>query len=277
MTNQLITHRFPVDYSLICHWFVISGTICNCGWSKEPATLISQLSLTFDYCVRGTRTQPLICVGCSVHYWMSCAINKGGFFKIAFAVDTHLPHFEVIAYVLPHANSRGGRCTTQSKSTELCSSSVAVVPQSKSTCTELCSPVAVVPHKVNLLSCVARRPFSVTQIKSTELCSSSAAVVPQSKSTELCRSGGALHHKKTTQMWSSAAPFHHDLWYFGTGQRNILALCYLFGKKIINKPTVAPLKSLKSTHSTKLLKKLLTWAHTFHWRLWWFLWNRWEV
>ena len=28
------------------------------------------------YCVRGTRMQPLICVGCSVHYWVSCAINK---------------------------------------------------------------------------------------------------------------------------------------------------------------------------------------------------------
>ena len=37
-------------------------------------------------CVGGTRTQPLICVGCSVHYWVSCAINKGGFFEIAFVV-----------------------------------------------------------------------------------------------------------------------------------------------------------------------------------------------
>ena len=55
-------------------------------------------------CVRGTRTQPLICVGCSVPYWVSCAINKGGFFEIAFFAvgDTHLPCFEVPAYVLPH-------------------------------------------------------------------------------------------------------------------------------------------------------------------------------
>ena len=55
-------------------------------------------------CVRGTRTQPLICVGSSVHYWVSCAINKGGFFEIAFVVvvDTHLPRFEALAYVLPH-------------------------------------------------------------------------------------------------------------------------------------------------------------------------------
>ena len=46
--------------------------------------------------------QPLICVGCSVHYWVSSAINKGGFFEIAFVVDTHLPRFEALAYVLPH-------------------------------------------------------------------------------------------------------------------------------------------------------------------------------
>ena len=50
------------------------------------------------------RTQPLICVGCFVHYWVSCAINKGGFFEIAFVVvvDTHLPRFEALAYVLSH-------------------------------------------------------------------------------------------------------------------------------------------------------------------------------
>ena len=52
-------------------------------------------------CVRGTRTQPLICVGCSVHYWVTCAINKGGFFEISFSfvvvVDTHLPRFEALA------------------------------------------------------------------------------------------------------------------------------------------------------------------------------------
>ena len=40
----------------------------------------------------------------SVHYWVSCAINKGGFFEIAFVVvvDTHLPRFETLVYVLPH-------------------------------------------------------------------------------------------------------------------------------------------------------------------------------
>ena len=53
-----------------------------------------------------TRTQPLICVGCFVHYWVPCAINRRGFFEIAFVVvvDTHLPRFEALAYVLPHSD-----------------------------------------------------------------------------------------------------------------------------------------------------------------------------
>ena len=41
---------------------------------------------------------------CSVHYWVFCTINKGGFFEIAFVVvivDTHLPRFEALAYILP--------------------------------------------------------------------------------------------------------------------------------------------------------------------------------
>ena len=51
--------------------------------------------------------QPLICVEWSVQYWVSCAINKRGFFEIAFiiVVDTHLPRFEALAYVLPHFNA----------------------------------------------------------------------------------------------------------------------------------------------------------------------------
>ena len=54
--------------------------------------------------------QPLISVGCSVHYWVSCAINKGGFFEIAF-VSTHIclalrrlltfsPHFDALTHVV---------------------------------------------------------------------------------------------------------------------------------------------------------------------------------
>ena len=41
-----------------------------------------------------------------MHHWVSCANNKGGFFRgcifIVVVVDTHLPHFEALAYILPH-------------------------------------------------------------------------------------------------------------------------------------------------------------------------------
>ena len=39
-------------------------------------------TVSYFFCVRGTRTQLLICVRCSVHYWMSCAINKGFFSRL---------------------------------------------------------------------------------------------------------------------------------------------------------------------------------------------------
>ena len=46
---------------------------------------------------------PLIFVGCSVHYWVSCANNKRVFFgDCIIVVDTHLPRFEALANVLPH-------------------------------------------------------------------------------------------------------------------------------------------------------------------------------
>ena len=40
-----------------------------------------EITETICNCVRGMRTQPVIGVGCCVHYWVSCAIDKGGFFR----------------------------------------------------------------------------------------------------------------------------------------------------------------------------------------------------
>ena len=57
------------------------------GFDSDPRLLdlkLLALELSTFSCVRGTRTQPLICVGCSVHYWVSCAINKGGFLRLHF-------------------------------------------------------------------------------------------------------------------------------------------------------------------------------------------------
>ena len=121
--------------------------------------------------------------------------------------------------------------------------------------------------------CMHQTAFSsaafVSQSKSTELCSSAAVVRPQSKFTELCSSSAVVSQVKSTDMWSSEAPSYHDLWYF-RHQTNEHFNSMLFIRKIY-KPahSSATLESLKSTHSTKLLEKLLMWAtHTFHWRLW---------
>ena len=122
-------------------------------------------------------------------------------------------------------------------------------------------------HQTGLFSSAAVVP----QSKCTELCSL-AAVVPQSKSTKLCSLAAVVPQSKSNEMWSSGRYFIMTCDIFGTGQTNILALCYLFGKTCKPAYSSATLKSLKSTlswtlHSTKLLKKLLTWPHTFHWRI----------
>ena len=86
-------------------------------------------------------------------------------------------------------------------------SSAAVVPQSKFT--ELCSSAAVVPHKGSLPSCVVGR--------------------------------GPLNHK--VSLPRCEARWRHFIMtcdILGTGKTNILALCYLFGKKPIHQPKVAP-------------------------------------
>ena len=111
------------------------------------------------------------------------------------------------------------------------------------------------------------------QSKATKLCSS-AAVVSQSKSTELCSSSAAVvPQSKSTEMWSSAAPFHHDLWCFPfwTAPR------YLFRKTY--KPAYSRATQVTKINSLNQIteKVILMWAHTFHWRLWWFPWNVWEV
>ena len=98
-----------------------------------------------------------ISVGCSVHYWVSCAINKHQIGLL---------------------------------------SSPAVVPQS----INLPSCVARSPlcHKVNIPSCVAGRP--------------------------LC------HKVNPPRCEAQRRHFIMTCDIFGTGQTNILALCYLFGK-----------------------------------------------
>ena len=212
-----------------------------------------------NYCVRGTRTQPQICVWFSVQYWVPCAIYKGGFFEIAFVVvivvDTHLPRFEALACVLPHFDAlthvviRVSSAFIFQTFAEVCysvfvnrSSFKSVLNLRKAYIFKSFLKVYYrsvfaesfktfifqkfrrpLCHKVNLPSCVARRP--------------------------LC------HKVNLPRCEARRRRFIMTCDIFRTGQTNILGLCYLFGKTHKQR-TVAPLKALKLTHSTKLLHLL---------------------
>ena len=94
-------------------------------------------------------------------------------------------------------------------------------------------------HKVNLLGYVAQRP--------------------------LCYEVNLPRCSKSSGMWRLAALFHHDLWYFQHQTNEHFSSVYVINwAKLINQPTEVPLKSLQSTHSTKLLEKVLTWATHTH-------------
>ena len=192
------------------------------------------------FCVRGTRTQPLIFVGCSVHYGVSRAINKGGFSRSS---STHIclalrrllirvssafifQTFSEDCYSL-FVNRLYFKSVLNLRKAYIFKSllkvyyqSVFAEPFKTSMFQKFWRPLC---HKVNLESCAARR--------------------------RLC------HKVNLPRCEARRRRFIMTCDIFGTGQTNILGLCYLFGKTY-KQPTVAPLKSLKSTHSTKLLHLL---------------------
>ena len=176
-------------------------------------------------------------------------------FSDCICVDTHLPRFEALAYVLPlfdpltHVVIRVSSAFIFQTFAEVCysvfvnrSSFKSVLNLRKAYIFKSFLKVYYrsvfaesfktfifqkfrrpLCHEVNLPSCVARRP--------------------------LC------HKVNLPRCEARRRRFIMTCDIFGTGQTNILGLCYLFGKTY-KQPTVAPLKSLKSTHSTKLLHLL---------------------
>ena len=90
-------------------------------------------------------------------------------------------------------------------------------------------------HKVKLPSCVARRLLC----HKVNLLSCAAHQQPLCHKVNLPRCEARRHH------------FIMTCDVFRSGQLHVI-----YSEKPINQPTVGPLKSLKSTHSTKLLKKL---------------------
>ena len=82
----------------VCSYYVLTSSnlvfLISKNNMKQTVTIV-----TFE--VR--ECNPLICVACYLHYWVSCANYKRGFFwDCIFVVDTHLPRFEALAHVLPH-------------------------------------------------------------------------------------------------------------------------------------------------------------------------------
>ena len=158
---------------------------------------------------------------CSVHYWVFCAINKGGFFEIAFVVvvDTHLPRFEALAYVLPHFDALTH---------------------------------VVIRVSSALLFVFVKRTYFKSLLKvyyRSVFAESFKTFIFQKFRRALC------HKVNLPSCEARRRRFILTCDIFGTGQTNILGLCYLFGKTC-KQPTVAPFKSLKSTYSTKLLHLL---------------------
>ena len=173
---------------------------------------------------------------------MPCAINKGGFFEIAFVVvvDTHLPRFEALAYVLPHFDALTHVVIRVSS---------AFIFQ---TFAEVCYSVFVnrssFKSVLNLRKAYIFKSFLKVYYRSV-FAESFKTFIFQTFRRPLC------HKVNLPRCEARRRRFIMTCDIFGTGQTNILGLCYLF-RKTYKQPTVAPLKSLKSTHSTKLLHLL---------------------
>ena len=141
-------------------------------------------------------------------------------------VDTHLPRSEALAYVLPHFDELTHVVIRASSSVcwglLFCLRKAYIFQEFAEGLLSICACwifqnvhlLKGLCHKVNLPSCVARRP--------------------------LCHKVNLLRCEARRRRFVMTCDT------FGTGQTNILGLCYLF----------APLKSLKSSHSTKLLHLL---------------------
>ena len=131
-----------------------------------------------------------------MHYKVSCAINKGGFFEIAF-VDTHLPRFEAIAYVLPHFDALT-HVVVRVYSAFIFG--ICIRKAYISIC--VCQGYVASSKTFNTLSKILlwikpsyfQHGSSLSCINETGLFRSAAAV-PQNKSTELCSWEGVVPYK----------------------------------------------------------------------------------
>ena len=156
------------------------------------------------------------------------------------SVDTRLPRFEALAYVLPHFDALTRMVIRVSS---------AFIFQ---TFAEVYYSVFVSVHLLNVCWIFVKRTYFKSLLKvyyRSVFAESFKTFIFQKFRRPLC------HKVNLPRCEARRRRFIMTCDIFGTGQTNILGLCYLFGKTY-KQPTVAPLKSLKSTHSTKLLHLL---------------------
>ena len=179
-----------------------------------------------------------------MHYWVSCAINKGGFLRLHFRRQhtfTSLWGACLCFASLWRTNSHGDSYVLGVHLSSVCWGLLFSLRKALS-----------FKSLLNLRKAYIFQEFAegVLSICVCWISNVSAAVVPS------CIARRPLCHKVNLPRFEARQRhFITPCDIFGTGQTNTLRRCYLFGKTY-KQPTVAPLKSLKSTHWTKLLQLL---------------------
>ena len=156
------------------------------------------------------------------------------------SVDTRLPRFEALAYVLPHFDALTRMVIRVSS---------AFIFQ---TFAEVYYSVFVSVHLLNVCWIFVKRTYFKSLLKvyyRSVFAESFKTFIFQKFRRPLC------HKVNLPRCEARRRRFIMTCDIFGTGQTNILSLRYLFWKTY-KQPIVAHLKSLKSTHSTKLLHLL---------------------
>ena len=147
--------------------------------------------------------QPLISVGCFVHYWVSCAINKQGFLRLYSYQHTFASLWGACLHFASHwcINSCGDSCVLGIHLPTFAEVyySVFIKRSSFKSLLNLCKAYIFQEFAEGLLSICVCWIFQKFRQPLCHKVNLPSCVTPQSKSTE---------------MWSSAAPFHDYLWYF---------------------------------------------------------------
>ena len=208
------------------HFGTATTSSCVCFFWKDRKWLYKLLLRS-----RYENAAPNLC-------WVFCEINNGCLFRECICVDTHLLRFEAIAYELLHIDVLTHvvirvfsafifSCFLRSA---ICLCNAYIFQEFPSSCLlKMCATAGACIDETELFSSAAVVP----QRKFTELCSL-AAVVPHKGRLPSCVVGrGPLSHKVSLPRCEARRRhFIMTCDILGTGQTNISALCYLFGKNL---------------------------------------------